>query len=362
MYRKEAYFMRQQTGHRHSVSCALPPQILRRVAENGTAEQREAALGTMATDSTFRTLRAIRLAAPVAAPAAMAVAGERQRTIFDARNGTSLPGRMVRAEGASETGDTAVDEAYDGLGDTHEFYRTALNRNSIDDQGMPLSATVHYGRRYDNAFWDGRRMVFGDGDGVLFNRFTIAVDITAHEMTHGVTESEAQLIYANQSGALNESLSDVFGSLVKQYRNGKQDATEADWLIGEGLLAEDVQGTALRSMKEPGTAFDDPVLGKDPQPGHMDDYVRTDEDNGGVHINSGIPNRAFYLVATAIGGFAGDRAGRIWYATLQDPRLRPNSTFRRFARLSAVNAWNLFPDGEEHRIVRDVWRRVGVEI
>lgn len=351
-----------RSGYGHSVFCALPPQILRRVAENGTVEQREAALQTLATDSTFRTLRAVRLAAPAATPAAVAVADQLQRTISNARNTQSLPGMVVRTEGASATGDPAVDEAYDGLGDTYEFYREMLARNSIDDQGMPLSATVHYGRKYDNAYWDGRRMVFGDGDGVLFNRFTISIDVTAHEMTHGVTEVETQLIYSHRSGALNESLSDVFGSMVKQYSNGKQAAEDADWLIGEGLLAESVQGVALRSMKEPGTAFDDPVLGKDPQPGHMDDFVHTDDDNGGVHINSGIPNRAFYLAAIGIGGFAGEKAGPIWYAAMRDPRMRSNSGFRHFARLTAINAWNLFPDGEEHRIVRDAWRQVGVEI
>jgi Zn-dependent metalloprotease len=354
--------MCRQTRQRHSVLCALPPHILRRVAENGTIEQREAALQTLATDSTYRTLRAIRLAAPVTTPAAVAVADQLQRTISNARNTQTMPGMVARSEGSSATGDPAVDEAYDGLGDTYEFYREMLDRNSIDDQGLPMNATVHYSRNYDNAYWDGRRMVFGDGDGVLFNRFTVAVDIMGHELTHGVTEFEAQLVYSHRSGALNESLSDVFGSLVKQYRNGKQAAEDADWLIGEGLLAENVQGVALRSMKEPGTAFDDPVLGKDSQPGHMDDFVDTNDDNGGVHINSGIPNRAFYLAATAMGGFAGEKAGPIWYAAMRDPRLKPNSGFRRFARLTAVNAWNLFPDGEEHRIVQDAWRQVGVQI
>jgi Zn-dependent metalloprotease len=334
------------------------------MVQNGTEEHRAAALRTLATESTFRTLRAIRLAAPVAAtaPAAVAVAGRKQRTIFDAHNTQDLPGDVVRAEGAPAAGDPAVDEAYDGLGDTYDFYWDMLKRNSIDDHGLPLNATVHYDRDLDNAFWDGQRMNFGDGDGMLFKRFTISVDIMGHELTHGVTEVEAQLIYFRQSGALNESVSDVFGSLVKQYKNGRQDADDADWLIGEGLLTESVQGVALRSMKDPGSAFDDPVLGRDPQPGHMDNYVRTNDDNGGVHINSGIPNRAFYLVATGIGGFAGEKAGLIWYATLRDPRLHPNATFRQFARLTFVNAWNLFPGGEEQQIVRDAWRQVGVRI
>jgi Zn-dependent metalloprotease len=351
----------QQVGHRHSIFCILPPDVLLDIAQTGTEEEREAALNTLAADTTFRTLRAIRLAAPVAATAQAeaAVLGQKRRTIYDCKNRMPEPGDQVdraRAEGEPATDDSAADEAFDGLGDTYDFYLDALNRNSIDDQGMPLEGYVRYGRRYNNAFWDGQRMVFGDGDGVLFNRFTIAVDIMSHELTHGVTEKEAQLIYRNQSGALNESISDVFGSLVKQFRNGRQDAKDADWLIGEGLFVDPNLGKALRSMREPGSAHK-----RDRQPGHMRDYVNTIEDNGGVHINSGIPNKAFYLAATGIGGFAGDKAAHIWYAALRDPRLKPNAKFVEFARLTFVNAWNRFPGGPEAEIVRDAWEQVGVE-
>ena len=179
------------------------------------------------------------------------------------------------------------------------------------------------------------------------------VTVAAHELTHGVTEVEAQLIYQKQSGALNESMSDVFASVVKQYINGRQDAEQADWLIGEGIWRDDIQGSALRSVSNPGSAYDDPLIGKDPQPAHMDDYVRTHEDNGGVHINSGIPNRAFYLAATGIGGFAGEKAARIWYAALRDDRLSIRASFKEFALLTYINAWNLFPNGDEAAAVRD---------
>jgi Zn-dependent metalloprotease len=176
-----------------------------------------------------------------------------------------------------------------------------------------------------------------------------------HELTHGVTEKEAQLIYQDQSGALNESVSDVYGSLVKQYRNGKQAAEDADWLIGEGIWADPGRGEALRSMRDPGTAFDG-----DQQPGHMNDYVNTVDDNGGVHINSGIPNKAFYLAATEMGGYAGVKAGPIWYAALRDPRLKPDASFVQFARLTVINAEILFPGGQEQQIVRDAWTQVGI--
>jgi Zn-dependent metalloprotease len=205
-------------------------------------------------------------------------------------------------------------------------------------------------------------MVFGDGDGELFNRFTIALDVIGHELAHGVTQDEAQLAYYGQSGALNESVSDVFGSLVKQHAL-KQTADQADWLIGAGLFTAKVNGEALRSMKAPGTAYDDPVLGKDPQPAHMRDFVRTYQDNGGVHINSGIPNHAFYLAAIKIGGYAWETAGRIWYETLRDSKLRPNSGFRTFARLTIANAGRLYgQNSREQQAIHASWTEVGVPI
>jgi Zn-dependent metalloprotease len=292
----------------------------------------------------------------------MLVEGQKQRSIYSADNTQNLPGTLKRAEGDAPTDDVAVNEAYDGLGATYDFYWDIFSRNSIDDDGLALNATVHFGENYDNAFWDGQRMVFGDGDGELFNRFTISLDVIGHELTHGVTEDEAQLMYFYQSGALNESVLDVFGSLIKQ-KVKNQNAESADWLIGEGLLASGVNGVALRSMKEPGTAFDDPVLGKDPQPAHMKNYVNTFDDNGGVHINSGIPNHAFYIAATNIGGYAWEKAGRIWYETLRDPRVRPNTGFRRFATLTITNSTRLFGhNSAEEKAVRDAWRQVGINL
>ena len=356
--------MRQQLGHRHSIFCILPPYILRQVVRNGEQEDRESAFRTLEIDNTQRSLRAIRLAAPVdqalvaRVSALGAVHAGKQRTIYDAHNEDALPGEVVRTEGAPETGDRAVDEAYDGLGYTFDYYLESLGRNSLDGQGGPLHAIVHYSQNLDNAFWNGRYMMFGDG--FLMDHLT-ELSVTSHELTHGVTEVEAQLIYHGQSGALNESVSDVFGSVVKQYVNGET-ADQADWLIGEGLWRDGIDGEALRSMKEPGSAYSDPLVGEDPQPGHMDGYVRGPDDNGGVHTNSGIPNKAFYLVATRIGGFSGDRAARIWYETLRDDRLRIRAKFREFALLTYINAWNLFPGGDEAEIVKSAWAEVGIEV
>jgi Zn-dependent metalloprotease len=333
------------------------------IARNGSAKQRADALGTLSLDTTFRALRSsLQTLDPRPARRVRALMGEpaKRRSIYTANHTEDLPGELLRTEGSAPSKDVAADEAYDGLGATYDFYWEVYQRNSIDDEGLPLDATVHYGQDYDNAFWNGERMVFGDGDGDLFNRFTVAVDVIGHELTHGVTEDEAKLTYLYQPGALNESVSDVFGSLIKQYQQ-KQTAKQADWLIGEGLFTKKVKGVALRSMKAPGTAYDDPVLGKDPQPAHMKDYVRTSGDNGGVHINSGIPNHAFYLVATGLGGNAWEKAGHIWYETLRDPRLRPNTGFSRFARLTASTAGRLYGvNSEEQKIVQDGWKQVGI--
>jgi Zn-dependent metalloprotease len=356
--------MCKQAYHRHSIFCILPPHILREVAMNGSPPERASALNTLATDQTFRVMRAATQHSNTApkGPMVLAEEGEKRRTIYNARNQQNLPGVLVRSEGDPPTKDVAADEAYDGLGATFDFFWEAYQRNSIDDQGLPLEGTVHFGRDYDNAFWNGERMVFGDGDGQLFNRFTISLDVIGHELSHGVTQDEAQLAYYGQSGALNESVSDVFGSLVKQYKL-RQTAAKADWLIGAGLLASGVKGVALRSMKAPGTAYDDPVLGKDPQPAHMRDFVRTYQDNGGVHINSGIPNHAFYLAATKLGGHAWEVAGRIWYDTLRDSKLRPNSGFRTFARLTIANAGRLYgQNSREQQAIHAAWTEVGVAV
>ncbi|TCC43329.1 M4 family metallopeptidase [Kribbella sindirgiensis] len=286
--------------------------------------------------------------------------GGRQRKVYDAENGTDLPGTLVRSEGDDPVKDQAANQAYDGTGATWTLYQECFGRDSIDDAGLVLTSTVHYDRGYANAFWDGAQMVFGDGDGEIFGNFTSAIDVTGHELTHGVTQYTANLTYEGQSGALNESMSDVFGSLAKQYALG-QSAADADWLIGAGLFQPGVQGVALRSMRAPGTAYDDPRLGKDPQPAEMSAYVDTQDDNGGVHINSGIPNRAFYLVAAELGGNAYDDAGKIWYGTLTSGSLSSAAGFKEFAAVTQAVARELY-GGESPQLaaVTKAWQTVGV--
>ncbi|GGZ27831.1 metalloprotease [Streptomyces inusitatus] len=350
-------------GSRHPVFCTIiPPHVLDTLARGADTAIATLAQRTLELDAANRTRRRITTVRGLsaAAPSAAAVGPEEpDRTVYDCENRTLLPGKKVREEGSEPGQDATVNRVYAGLGATFELLLKSYGRSSLDGEGLPLIASVHYDRQYANAFWDGEQMVFGDGDGVLFLDFSIPVDVIAHELAHGLTQYTANLEYFTQSGALNESVSDVFGSLVKQYTLG-QTAAEADWLIGAGLLGPEVTGVALRSMKAPGTAYDDDVLGKDPQPATMDGYVRTGRDNGGVHINSGIPNHAFYLLATELGGKSWERAGQIWFDTLTGGELSPNARFREFARLTVESARARYGDGEELQAVLKAWSTVKV--
>jgi hypothetical protein len=340
-------------------TCAgiVPPYVLQHLLASGDPDLVEHARRTLVHDTVLRA----RPVHPGPRRSATKASGP-HRTIHDAHHGTVLPGEVVRHERDSPVADDAVNQAYDGLGATWELYHEAFGRDSIDGQGLPLVASVHYDERYDNAFWNGAQMVFGDGDGTVFLGFTRSLDVVGHELTHGVTESTAALAYRGQSGALNESVSDVFGSLVKQHALG-QTAEQADWLIGAELLVPGVKGVALRSMKAPGTAYDDPRLGKDPQPAEMAGYVETSDDNGGVHINSGIPNRAFQLVATAIGGQAWEAPGQIWYDVLTGSSIRSDCDFATFAKLTVEAATARFGAGSrQETAVHQAWTTVGLSV
>lgn len=350
----------------HPINCILPPHIVDRIAEHGSEAQKERARVTRQVSSQLREQR-VALAAQKPAPAIpiSPLVAAKNRVIYSADNTSGLPGRVVRQEGGPPTNDPAADEAYDGAGATFDLYWDVYQRNSIDGNGMRLDSTVHYQKGYDNAFWNGQQMVYGDGDEDLpaaqrlFNRFTIAIDVIGHELTHGVTQNTGNLVYFNQPGALNESFSDVFGSLVKQKAKA-QPAQTADWIIGEGLFTANVNGVGIRSMKAPGTAYNDPVLGKDPQPGHMQNYVNTTDDNGGVHINSGIPNHAFYLIAVELGGYAWEKAGQIWFVTLRD-KIKSTSNFQDMANLTFAVAGDLFgANSLEQQAVSKGWTAVGL--
>lgn len=342
------------------LNCITPPHMLKKLLESRNENVRRAALNTLLVTAHLRGERSIRANLIGAAPP-----GQGRRTIFDCHQSTDLASAsLARSEDGAASSDASVNQAFDGFEATRDFYMKVFGRNSIDGRGMRLDGYVHRGVSYNNAFWDGQEMVFGDGDGQMFTDFTKSLDVIAHELTHGVTEHTAGLEYHNQSGALNESISDVFGSLVKQWKL-KQSADQADWLIGAEVFTPDIAGDALRSMKDPGSAYDNADMGKDPQPGHMRDYVNLpdndDGDNGGVHINSGIPNKAFYLTAIGIGGNAWEAPGHIWFEALKASNVKTD--FQEFADTTFAKADQLYGKGSaEQQAVLAAWREVGINI
>ncbi|HWM64010.1 MAG TPA: M4 family metallopeptidase, partial [Solirubrobacterales bacterium] len=236
----------------------------------------------------------------------------RFRQVYDLNHGTTLPGTLKRFEGQGATGITDVDNAYDFSGDTYDLYSQWFERDSYDGKGGTLYSSARYGTNFKNAFWNGVQMVYGDG-------YASAQDVVGHELTHGVTEHTAGLVYEWQSGALNEAFSDVLGETVEWFKK-----ESVDWLIGSAL-----PGGAIRSLKEPNEYE---VLGG-PSPKHMSEWYAGCEDNFGVHVNSTIVGHAYYLLASEIGVQA---AAQIFYRTLA-VYLGPNSTMED-GRNSAIQA------------------------
>ena len=201
---------------------------------------------------------------------------------YNAGNGTSLPGTFVcdQTDLVCAVGDTHAKEAHKYAAGTYNLYKNQYNRNSIDGNGIEIISTVHFDSGYDNAFWNGYMMIYGDASGWPF-----ADDIVAHELTHGVTQYESNLFYYYQSGAINESFSDLWGEYYDQTNNQGNDTAGVKWLIGENITGLG----AIRSMKNP-PAFGDPDKMSSPY------YYEGASDNGGVHWNSGVNNKAVYLM------------------------------------------------------------------
>ena len=340
------------------IHCILPPYLLDKLADSTDPKVRDLAIEAIARSATLRAERTTLARMPMMA-AIPSATGKKDRLVYDMKNqGSSfLPGKLVRREGDAKTNDPAVNEAYDYSGATYDFYKTLFSRNSLDDRGMSLVSSVHLGRNYNNAFWNGEQMAYGDGDGVVFIRFTKSLDVVGHELTHGVVSNTCNLDYLNESGALNEHFADVFGSLVKQWKK-KQTAAKADWLIGPDIMGPGTQAKSLRTFRNELAYENDPYLGTDPQPKHLKDKYTGTSDSGGVHINSGIPNHAFFLVATAIGGRAWEKAGAIWYRTML--ALNHSSDFVQMVAMSTQNAAALYGHGsKEEKAVIKAWQDVG---
>jgi Zn-dependent metalloprotease len=353
-------------NHLNHIHCIIPPYMLRKLMESGNKK-----IADLAVNSNFRSYRfrndriffhkatlrekkILGLIANQSGPVKM------QMEVYDCMQKTDLAAASLLWDSKNNQKITSVagKNVIKGGKASWDFYWQLFGRNSIDNKGMLIRQYVHYDKKMDNAYWDGRRMVYGDGDGIVFTSFTGDIDIIGHELTHGVTENESNLEYENQAGALNESFSDIFGIMIKQ-RFINQDVKKSNWLIGEKVMIG--KEYALRSMKAPGTGYrNHPELGDDPQPATMDSYQNLPNspsgDWGGVHINSGIPNFAFYVAAFNMGGFAWEKAGRIWYAVLTDLKLPQNAKFTDVKNLTIVHAEKLFGIGsQEVNAVKQGW-------
>ncbi|MEM7309161.1 MAG: M4 family metallopeptidase [Planctomycetota bacterium] len=342
----------------HGLHCILAPYVVEHMAKSSDAAVRRMALDVVESGAAARAVRSLYATMPAMA-AIPSPARTRHRLIYDARNkGYGLPGKMVRSEGDPKHDDPAVNEAYRHAGAVYGFYRRVFGRNSLDDQGMSLIASVHYRRRHNNAYWNGEQLLFGDGDGKAFVRFTKALDIVAHEFSHGVVTHTACLDYEGESGAVCEHVADVMGVLTRQWRR-REDARTGDWSVGRDCLGPAVKADGLRTFLDRPAYENDALLGTDRQPKHIDDRYTGQEDNGGVHINSGIPNHAFFRVAHELRGSAWERAGRIWYDALL--LLGRRSGFVDLVEKTECAAALRYGRGSvEVRAVRKAWKKVGL--
>ncbi len=282
----------------------------------------------------------------------------KNRNTYDANNGTSLPGTLIRNEGSGASGDSVLNAAHDNAGITYDYYNTKFGRDSYNDNGATLKSTVHFRSNYNNAFWNGAQMVYGDGDGVTFSPLCESLDVVAHELSHAVTSSESNLVYSYESGALNEAMSDIFGACAEAWDDGS--ISTDTWLLGEDIYTPGTPGDALRTMADPQASGDY-------------DYYPTrytgSNDNGGVHTNSGIANLAFVLLtqggthprgttSNTVPALGMSKAEQIFYRA-NTVYLSSNSDFEDCRDATAAAAADLYGQTEVDA-VHEAWDAVGV--
>lgn len=337
----------------------IPAKVLERLARDKELpdQMRKAFADAAAFDKEWRKVRVVRgklsMLAKTMLPAGLvAASGPPPITVFDCAHGVTLPGTLVADPGSSTDG--TAKRAFVEASAVADFYQQAFGRNSVDNAGMTLLSSIHYSVSYNNAFWNGSQMTYGDGDGSIFIDFTTSNDVIGHELTHGVTQFTAGLSYSNQAGGLNESMSDVFGSMFRQWQ-ANQDVKKADWLIGKDIMGPTALArgfTCLRDLANPAANH---CLA--PQPTKFSQY----KDGMDPHESSGIPNLAFYNAATAIGGKSWEKAGRIWYQALTGFAPSPNMKMKVFANRTRKLAGSLFPkEPAVQTAVDKAWTKVGL--
>ncbi|UVK35734.1 M4 family metallopeptidase (plasmid) [Mesorhizobium sp. AR10] len=339
--------------------CSIVPlQVLLRLSKDQTysSQVRRGLADAAQVDTQLRKLREqarkLTRASEAVSPGIVALAAAPTITIYDCNGSKTLPGLPVTNPDTSA--DASIKQAFETTTNVSKFYQQVFNRNSIDSSGMTILSSVHFGIGYNNANWNGSQMLYGDGDGAIFVDFTRSNDVICHELTHGVIQHSLQLVYSNEPGGLNESMSDVFGAMFRQWMAGQTVAT-ADWLIGKDIVGPQAAAnglTCLRDMASPGNAH---CIA--PQVFHYANY------RPGIdpHTSSGIPNFAFYNAAMAIGGNSWDSAGQIWYAAMTGFGASPNMTMQKFADRTRQVAGQLFPgNAAVANAVDQGWRQVGL--
>lgn len=357
----------KQQAHRrgeHGTGCScfiVPERVLEQFAkdERLTDQQRQFFADAARLERAWRngrtaTAKAATMSQSIlpTAVTALATAAPPSILVFDCAHGTSLPGSPVSNPGAST--DLSVKRAFDETTAVVSFLQTVFGRNSLDNAGMTLISSIHFSVNYNNAGWTGSQMKYGDGDGNIFIDFTKSNDVIGHELAHGLTQYTSGFAYRNQAGGLNESMSDVFGSMFRQWR-ANQTVNAADWLIGKEIMGPGAvtRGfTCLRDMSNP--AANHCVA---PQPTHFSKY----RDGMDPHESSGIPNFAFYKAAKAIGGKSWEKTGKIWYQALTGFAPNPNMKMKAFADRTRSLAGSLFPaDASIKAAVDKAWKDVGI--
>lgn len=338
--------------------CFIPADTLRDLAkdEDFSAETRKGLLETARLDTQGRKLREqarkMTSLSQSLSSALRALAPAPKITVYDCAHAMTLPGTPIDAPARSA--DPTVRRTLDATNAVAKFYKSVFGRNSIDDAGMTMMSSVHYGANYNNAFWNGFQMTYGDGNGTIFIDFSLGDDVICHELTHGVTQYSLQLAYTNEAGGLNESLSDVFGSMFRQWRAG-QDVASADWLIGKDIIGPQAAAkgyACLRDMANPAADHclaPQPRLFKDFKPG-MD-----------PHTSSGIPNLAFCKAATRIGGKSWEKTGQIWYRAMTGFGTSPKLKMKTFADRTRQVASQLYPaEAATAAAIDSAWKAVGL--
>lgn len=294
----------------------------------------------------------------------------KSRKVYTANNGTSLPGTLLWSEGGTQTSDTTAQAAYNYAGNVYDYYKNVHLRDSYDGAGATIISSVHYSSSYNNAFWNGSQMVYGDGDGTQFIPLSKALDVDAHELTHAVTERTANLTYSNEPGALNEATSDILGNSCEAYSKNGGTPNSNTWLVGEDIYTPGTSGDALRYMNNP------------TQDGYSKDYyperITGTADNGGVHGNSGIANLAYYLMVmggthprskttvvvpalSTTSSTSLDMAQRIWYRALT-VYMTSSTNFQGARNATAQAAADLYggTTGAAYNSVQKAWDCVAV--